>query len=123
MVSLTSGDIPSLYSLFEAPITALDCGKKCSPYNEHGVPFCCDTRHAVPSAYTGEWRYLQANTDLWHEWQGPTPQETERLRQPHLPFLPIFSIYYPGLRVYRAVVLLGILRALLGDQQPAGGFE
>ena len=81
MVSLKSGDTPALYSNFEAPITALDCGKKCSPYNERGVPFCCDTRHAVPSAYTGEWQYLQVNTDLWHEWQGPTPQETERLRR------------------------------------------
>lgn len=81
MCSMTSGEFANLYSLFEAPITALDCGKKCAPYNERGAPFCCDTRHAVPSAYLGEWHYLQANTGLWHEWVGPTPEETERLRR------------------------------------------
>lgn len=81
MGNLKSTGIADLYSLFDAPITSLDCGKKCAPYNEHGVPFCCDTRHAVPSAYLEEWQYLQANTDLWHLWQGPTPEETERLRR------------------------------------------
>jgi hypothetical protein len=81
MGNLTSADIPELYSLFEAPITTLDCGKKCAPYNERGVPFCCDTRHTVPSAYREEWQYLQVNTDLWHAWQGSTSQETEHLRQ------------------------------------------
>jgi hypothetical protein len=58
-----------LYQSFQAPITALDCGKKCAPYNERGVPFCCDTHHAIPTAYQAEWAYLQANTDLWHLWQ------------------------------------------------------
>jgi hypothetical protein len=59
-------DFADLYSRFQAPIAALDCGSKCAPYNERGVPFCCDTRHAVPTAYPAEWAYLQANTDLWH---------------------------------------------------------
>jgi hypothetical protein len=68
-----------LYARFEAPITALDCGKKCAPYNEHGVPFCCDTRHAVPVAYNQEWAYLNAKTDLWHIWQGADPEETRQL--------------------------------------------
>lgn len=81
MSSMPSSEFAHLYSLFDAPITALDCGKKCAPYNERGAPFCCDTRHAVPSAYLSEWQYLQANTDLWHEWEGPTQQETERLRR------------------------------------------
>jgi hypothetical protein len=58
--------IALLYSCFETPITELDCGEKCAPYNDHGVPFCCDTHHAVPTAYTSEWAYLRASTDLWH---------------------------------------------------------
>ena len=58
-----------LYRQFESPITSLDCGAKCSPYNSRGVPFCCDVGHAVPTAYDPEWAYLQANTDLWHLWE------------------------------------------------------
>ncbi len=58
-----------LYQEFNSPITEKDCGAYCSPYNEHGIPFCCDIRHAVPSAYHEEWAYLQAHTDLWQLWQ------------------------------------------------------
>lgn len=81
MTDLKPESFDSLYAGFHAPISALDCGKKCAPYNEGGAPFCCDTRHAVPTAYTAEWIYLQENTDLWHAWQGPTPSETERLQR------------------------------------------
>lgn len=73
-------EVGKLYSSFEAPITTFDCGTKCSPYNELGVPFCCDTRHAVPTAYQVEWQYLQENTDLWHLWQDEDQGETARLR-------------------------------------------
>jgi len=76
-----SGDqFARLYAGFSAPIAALDCGRKCAPYNEGGAPFCCDTRHAVPTAYQAEWVYLQEQTDLWHPWQAETADETERLR-------------------------------------------
>jgi hypothetical protein len=44
------------------------------------VPFCCDTRHAVPTAYTAEWDYLKANTDLWHVWQISNLKEFERIK-------------------------------------------
>ena len=77
---LTQTDIGQLYAAFDAPIAAFDCGQKCAPYN-HGVPFCCDTCHAVPTAYPAEWDYLQANTDLWHRWQAETPAETTRLQR------------------------------------------
>jgi len=70
-----------LYRNFNSPIAALDCGDRCAPYNEWGVPFCCDTRHAVPSAYQAEWDYLKANTDLWHLWEGASPAEVARLRK------------------------------------------
>jgi len=73
-------DIAGLYALFDAPITSLDCGKKCAPYNEFGVPFCCDTSHAIPTAYLGEWDYLQTFTDLWHEWEDDNHDETDRLQ-------------------------------------------
>lgn len=61
-------DFANLYAAFQAPIFAFDCGRKCAPHNARGVPFCCDTRHAVPTAYDAEWHYLRRNTDLWHLW-------------------------------------------------------
>ena len=79
MLELESAHFLELYRSFPSPIAALDCGKKCSPYNEGGAPFCCDTRHAIPSAYPGEWVYLQANTDLWHPWQSPDLAEYQRV--------------------------------------------
>lgn len=54
-----------IYARFNSPITSLDCGKKCAPYNEHGVPFCCDVNHAVPTAYEDEWSYLINKSNLW----------------------------------------------------------
>lgn len=72
-------DIPAIYAHFSSPITKLDCGKKCAPHNEHGIPFCCDTRHAVPSAYQAEWDYLKDETNLWRRWQADSPAETARL--------------------------------------------
>jgi hypothetical protein len=70
-----------LYKGFHSPITQLDCGVKCAPYNEKAVPFCCDTRHAVPTAYDSEWDYLQTKTDLWHPWQGEDPGENAKLHE------------------------------------------
>lgn len=73
--------IADLYTGFDDPIHALDCGKKCSPYNENGVPFCCDTRHAIPTAYQEEWDYLESHTDLWHLWSSEGPGEDSRLQK------------------------------------------
>jgi hypothetical protein len=71
-------DFAALYARFQAPIAALDCGSKCAPYNERGVPFCCDVRHALPTAYQEEWDYLQPSTELWHAWEaGPTRAEQD----------------------------------------------
>jgi hypothetical protein len=74
-------DYADLYQHFKAPLTRFDCGKKCAPYNDLGVPFCCDTQHTVPSAYLDEWSYLTSNTDLWHIWESKDPKETERLQK------------------------------------------
>lgn len=74
-------DIQTLYEQFQAPITTLNCGDQCAPYNERGNPFCCDTRHAVPTVYDGEWTYLQEHTDLWHLWEAEDPQETAQLQK------------------------------------------
>jgi hypothetical protein len=73
-------DIKLLYKGFYSPITTFDCGSKCAPYNEKGIPFCCDTRHAVPTAYEVEWDYLQSNTDLWHLWEVADDKEFARIR-------------------------------------------
>jgi hypothetical protein len=81
MSDFTPADFARLYARFQAPIAALDCGTRCAPYNERGVPFCCDTGHAVPTVYSAEWEYLQANTDLWVRWQADDPQETSRLEK------------------------------------------
>lgn len=74
-------DFARLYARFQAPITRLDCGKKCAPYNETGQPFCCDTRHAVPTAYHAEWEYLQAHTDMWRRFDSGSQQENAELEQ------------------------------------------
>lgn len=71
--------IGDLYSGFSSPISILDCGEKCAPYNQGAIPFCCDTRHSVPTAYENEWKFLQANTDLWHIWQPDNPSIREQL--------------------------------------------
>lgn len=73
-------DYELLYKGFYSPITRIDCGSKCAPYNEKAVPFCCDTRHAVPTANDAEWNYLQSNTDLWNLWEVADEKETARLR-------------------------------------------
>jgi len=69
-----------LYARFQAPIAAFDCGSKCAPYNENHRPFCCDTGHMVPTAYTAEWEHLQAVTAMWHPWEAEEPEETARLQ-------------------------------------------
>jgi hypothetical protein len=77
--TLSSTDFSSLYGGFQAPIAALNCGDRCAPHNEHGVPFCCDIRHAVPTAYQPEWEYLRGNTDLWRPWEGRSAAENQQL--------------------------------------------
>jgi len=74
-------DYTDLYMRFHAPIAVLDCGERCAPYNELGVPFCCDTNHAVPAVYDSEWAYLQAHTDLWHLWSPDRVSDFNRLRE------------------------------------------
>jgi hypothetical protein len=81
MCASSEMNFASLYAHFKAPITLLNCGDKCAPYNENGVPFCCDTQHAVPTAYAAEWDYLNRNTDLWHLWQSSDPSETAKLQK------------------------------------------
>ncbi len=74
----TPEDFRRLYAAFDAAMTDVDCGAKCAPYNEYGVPFCCDPRHAVPTLYRAEWRLLRP-TGLWRLWQGEDAAETRRL--------------------------------------------
>src|SRR5512138_614049 len=84
---LEAGDVRALYSAFDSPITALDCGRKCAPHNPSGKPFCCDICQAVPAAYKSEWAYAQATTDLWHAWredecgQDTLPEPAQQLRE------------------------------------------
>ena len=71
-------DFRDLYDSFDAPITPVDCGKMCAPNNPNGVPFCCDITHSVPVAFRLEWKFLQENTDLWHQWQGTESHMDEK---------------------------------------------
>ncbi len=71
-------NIENLYQKFDAPISKIDCGKKCSPYNERGVPFCCDTKHVVPAVYEAEWSFYQGKTELWHLW---APEDNDLFQQ------------------------------------------
>lgn len=70
MTELGGEELRGLYDGFDAPLTSLDCGLKCAPYNPGGKPFCCDICHAVPAAYNSEWKYFQGNTELWHTYHG-----------------------------------------------------
>jgi hypothetical protein len=69
-----------LYSVFDSPVSVLDCGRECAPYNEYGIPFCCDTFHTVPTAYEDEWEYLASKTDLWHLWEPDDPEHYKLLK-------------------------------------------
>jgi hypothetical protein len=75
---LEAKDVRTLYDGFDSPIARLDCGRKCAPHNPSGKPFCCDICHAVPAAYTSEWKYLQGNTQLWHAWRGDECGDTNK---------------------------------------------
>jgi len=85
MPSPNSHDYAHLYSLFQSPITRLDCGLKCAHFNETGAPFCCDTRHAIPTAYLAEWEYLSKNSNLWHRWEDDQTFGVGRLKD-QVPF-------------------------------------
>lgn len=77
---ITPVDFEALYAHFDSPVSVLDCGRKCAPYNEYGVPFCCDIKHTIPTAYSNEWEYLRSNTDFWHLWNPNDPDERKRLQ-------------------------------------------
>lgn len=67
----------TIYDLFDAPVTDMDCGEECAKHHPAGIPFCCDICHAVPVAYRSEWQYLQTHSSLWHEWRGDECPEDE----------------------------------------------
>ena len=70
-----------LYNGFSLPLSNLDCGEKCGPYNDYGVPVCCDIQLLIPSAYDLEWNYLQSETALWRLWSGSSAIEKDSLQQ------------------------------------------
>jgi hypothetical protein len=71
-----------LYKIFSTPITEMDCGEKCGPYNDLGVPVCCDIHQLVPTAYDEEWNYLVSVTKLWKKWESSsTPDGMELLKE------------------------------------------
>ena len=84
MATVLPVSFKEFYTQFNSPISAFDCGEKCAPYNERGVPYCCDTRHLFPTAYEEEWRLLESATDLW------------RLVQPYEPNYQEISSELPG---------------------------
>ena len=57
-----------LYTEFSSPLSDIDCGLKCGPYNDRGVPVCCDIQLTIPAAFESEWEFLQESTDLWMSW-------------------------------------------------------
>lgn len=74
-------DFEQIYLRFNSPVAVFDCGEHCAPYNEHGVPFCCDLRHTIPTVYPDEWDYLKKKTQFWRLWEGTSGKETEALRR------------------------------------------
>jgi hypothetical protein len=73
------GVFQALYADFAMPLTPIDCGGRCGPHNDYGVPFCCDIEQVIPSAFELEWSYLRENSDLWVPWSscGNHAQEVE----------------------------------------------
>lgn len=61
------------YQIFSLPLSNVDCGEKCGPHNEYGVPVCCDINLIIPSAFKEEWEYLEGKTDLWQPWSSSNP--------------------------------------------------
>ena len=57
------------YDGFDSSISLINCGERCAPYNDFGVPFCCDISQMIPTAYDCEWEYLRVNTNLWRIWE------------------------------------------------------
>ena len=74
MCILPTKTFANLYAGFPSAINSIDCGEYCSIYNDDGIPFCCDIRHTIPTAYQVEWEYLQSNTGLWRMWQSDDPE-------------------------------------------------
>lgn len=70
-----------LYRGFDMPLCEIDCGSKCGPYNDYGVPVCCDIHQVIPSAFELEWRYLRENTDLWKPWSSSTDLDDQELEE------------------------------------------
>jgi hypothetical protein len=68
-----------IYYGFSLPLSEIDCGMKCGPFNEYGVPVCCDINILVPAAYHKEWVYLKNNSDLWQLWHSPLPEQKNEL--------------------------------------------
>lgn len=66
-----------IYQMISQPLSEIDCGEKCGPFNDYGVPVCCDINLIIPSAYEAEWEYLKEVTDLWQPWSGSNPIDEE----------------------------------------------
>lgn len=66
--SSAPGFFKDLYQVFSRPLSEIDCGEKCGPFNEYGVPVCCDIHLIIPSAYQEEWNFLKEKTLLWQPW-------------------------------------------------------
>jgi hypothetical protein len=73
------GFFEDLHNSLAMPLCEIDCGKKCGPFNDYGVPICCDIHQVIPAAFEEEWEYLHENTDLWMPWTntGEFNQELE----------------------------------------------
>ena len=80
-MSKQSTTFQDLYQGFSLPLSKIDCGKKCGPYNDYGVPICCDINLVVPTAFKTEWDFLESATDLWHQWDGLSTIEGKELIQ------------------------------------------
>ena len=97
------------YDRFDQPVAALDCGEMCRVHNPSGKPFCCDICHAVPVAYSQEWDFLRANSDLWRAYRGnecaQEPADLERLRTETPPGMRLLACQGPERcqRPFRAV--------------------
>ncbi|MBR31127.1 MAG: hypothetical protein CMN77_07410 [Spirochaetaceae bacterium] len=77
--NLSEEEIQYYYTLLDESITDYDCGDLCKDANG-GVPYCCQSQHAVPLLYKNEYKHLRNVGDLWHEWR-PVDADDKKLKE------------------------------------------
>jgi len=81
-----------LYKKFSLPLSGIDCGEKCGPFNDYGIPVCCDIQLVVPSAYDQRGAHQTSSTRAGFASMSRTQTLSERIQIADLPGFSIFPL-------------------------------